>query len=149
MSDLKAKLSEAMKSAMKSQDKERLGYARNLHAAVRKKEIDEKIDLSDDDFIKIVSTSVKQRKDSIEQFKQGGRDDLVKAEESELSFLQEFLPEQLSEAEVKDLIAKAVAETGASGPKDMGAVMKVLVPQVQGKADNKLVSQLVRESLNS
>lgn len=147
MASIKERLSETMKASMKSGDKDTLAYARNLHAAVRKKEIDERIDLDDSGVQKIIGTLVKQRQDSIEQFKQGGRQDLVDKEEAELKFLMGFMPQQMSEAEVKEVVNWAVTEAKASGPKDMGAVMKLLMPKVQGKADGKLVSQLVKERL--
>ena len=147
MATLKERLSEQMKTAMKSADKETLAFARNLHAAVRKKEIDDRIDLDDAGFIKIVTTSAKQRQDSVDQFRQGGREDLVAKEEAELKFLQSFLPAQMDEAEVRRLVDWAIAEAKATGPKDLGAVMKVLLPQVQGRADGKWVNQLVREKI--
>ena len=124
-----------------------LQVARNLHAAVRKKEIDDRVDLDDAGFVKIVTTSAKQRQDSIDQFRQGGREDLVAKEEAELKFLQTFLPAQMDEAEVRKLVDWAIAEAKATGPKDLGAVMKVLLPQVQGRADGKWVNQLVREKI--
>src|SRR5262249_51241160 len=136
-----------MKTAMKSGDKDTLGFARNLHAAVRKKEIDDRVDLDDAGIAKICQTLVKQRQDSIEQFKQGGREDLVAKETAELKFLQSFLPEQMGEAEIRKLVDWAVTEAKASGPKDLGAVMKLLMPKTTGKADGKLVSQLVKERL--
>ena len=144
---LKERLSDQIKTAMKSGDKDTLTFARNLHAAVRKKEIDDRIDLDDDAVIKIVTSSIKQRQDSIEQFRKGAREDLVAKEEAELRFLQTYLPVQLSEKELRDLIDWAVTEAKAAGPKDMGQVMKLLVPKVQGKADGKWVNQLVREKL--
>jgi uncharacterized protein len=147
MSELKIKLSEAMKTAMKAGDKATTAYARNLHAAVRKREIDDRVDLDDAGVIKIVQTLAKQRQDSIEQFKQGGRDDLVANEQAELKFLQGFLPAQMGEAEIRKIVEAAVAQSGATSAKDMGAVMKILMPQVQGKADGKLVNQIVREKL--
>jgi len=147
MPTLKERLAEQMKAAMKSQDKETLSYARNLHAAVRKKEIDDRVDLDDAAVLKIISSLVKQRQDSIEQFKAGGREDLVAKEQAELGFLQAFMPAQMSEAEIRQLVDSAIAEVKPSGPKDLGQVMKVLLPKVQGRADGKLVNQLVREKL--
>jgi uncharacterized protein YqeY len=147
MATIKEKLSEQMKAAMKSGDKDTLGYARNLHAAVRKKEIDDRVDLDDAAVQKIIATLLKQRQDSIEQFKQGGRQDLVDKEMAEAKFLQTFMPEQMSEAEVRKLVDWAVTEAKASSPKDMGNVMKVLMPKLQGRADGKLVNQLVKERL--
>jgi hypothetical protein len=136
-----------MKSAMKAGDKDTLAFARNLHAAVRKKEIDDRTDLDDAGVQKIISTSLKQRQDSVEQFKAGGREDLVAKEQAEIQFLLQFMPQQLSEGELRSLVASAVEEAKATSPKDLGSVMKILLPRVQGKADGKLVSQLVKEKL--
>jgi uncharacterized protein len=147
MATLKERLSEQMKSSMKSGDKDTLAFARNLHAAVRKREIDDKVELDDAGIQKIVGTLLKQRQDSIAQFKQGGREDLVAKEEAELKFLQSFMPAQMGEDEVRKLVDWAVTEAKASSPKDMGNVMKVLMPKVQGRADGKLINQLVKERL--
>jgi uncharacterized protein YqeY len=144
---IKEQLSDKIKTSMKSGDKDTLTYARNLHAAVRKKEIDDRIDLDDAGVVKIITSLVKQRQDSIDQFKQGGREDLVAKEEAELKFLQAFLPEQMGEAEIRKLVDWAVTESKAAGPKDMGNVMKLLMPKVQGRADGKLVNQIVRERI--
>ena len=149
MPTIKEQLSEQMKAAMKSGDKDRLAFARNLHAAIRKKEIDDRVDLDDAAVQKIISTLLKQRQDSIDQFKKGGREDLVAKEEAEASFLKSFMPAQMSEDEVRKLVDWAVTESKASGPKDMGNVMKLLMPKVQGRADGKLVNQLVRERIGS
>lgn len=149
MSTLKERLSTEIKTAMKGGDKSRLTFARNLHAAIRKKEIDDRIDLDDAGVVKIATTLVKQRRESIEQYEKGGRADLVAQETAELQFLQTFLPEQLSEEQVKKFITDAIAESKAQSQKDLGAVMKVLLPKVQGKADGKLISQWVREKLGS
>src|SRR6478735_4993290 len=147
MATIKEKLSEGIKTAMKSGDKDTLAFGRNLHAAVRKKEIDDRIDLDDAGVLKIITTLVKQRQDSIDQFKQGGREDLVAKEESELKFLQTFMPAQMDEAEIRKIVDWAVTEAKATGPKDMGNVMKLLLPKTQGRADGKLVNQLVRERI--
>lgn len=148
MASIKESLAQQLKDAMKAGDKDKVLYARNLHAAIRKKEIDDRVDLVDADVLKIISTSLKQRQDSIDQFKAGGREDLVAKEQSEVDFLKTFMPQQMSEAEVRELVKWAVAESKAQGPKDMGAVMKVLMPKTQGKADGKLVSELVKQALN-
>lgn len=146
---IKSKIADDMKAAMKSGDKDRLAAIRNLHAAIRKKEIDERIDLDDAGVIKIITSSVKQRQDSIDQFTKGGRQDLVDKETAELKLLQSYLPAQMSQDELVKLIESAIAESGAKSPKEMGAVMKILLPKVQGKADGKTVSQLVTQKLNS
>ncbi len=147
MSTIKQKLADQMKAAMKSGEKNKLTFCRNLHAAIRKKEIDDRVTLEDEGVIPIISSLVKQRQDSIEQFKQGGREDLVIKEEAELEFLRSFLPEPLDEAQLRDFVQWAVTEAQATGPKDMGQVMKLLLKKVQGRADGKQVSQLVREKL--
>ncbi|MGE0614864.1 MAG: GatB/YqeY domain-containing protein [Bacteriovoracia bacterium] len=147
MPTLKEKLSEAIKTAMKSGQKETLGYARNLHAAIRKKEVDDRVDLDDAGIQKVIMTLAKQRQDSIDQFKKGGREDLVAAETAELSFLQSYLPQQLGDDELSKLVADAVAEAQATTPKDMGKVMKVLLPKVQGRADGKRISEFVSKKL--
>jgi uncharacterized protein YqeY len=147
MATLKERLSEQMKTTMKSGDKETLSYVRNLHAAIRKKEIDERIDLDDAAVQKIITSLLKQRQDSIEQFKQGGREDLVAKEQAEAKFLMSYMPEQMGEDEVRKLVDWAVTEAKASGPKDMGNVMKLLLPKVQGRADGKLVNQLVKDRI--
>jgi len=147
MASIKEQLSTQIKTAMKSGDKDTLAFARNLHALIRKKEIDDRVELDDAGVIKIITSSVKQRQDSIEQFKQGAREDLVAKEEAELKFLQAFLPAQMSEAELKELVNWAVTEAKAQGPKDLGQVMKLLLPKVQGRADGKWVNQMVRDRI--
>jgi len=147
MPTIKASLSDLMKSSMKSGDKDTLAFVRNLHAQVRKKEIDDKVDLDDAGVQKIIASSLKQRQDSLEQFTAGGRMDLVAKEEAEIKFLKGFMPEQMGEAEVRKHVEWAVTEAKASSAKDIGAVMKLLMPKVQGKADGKLINQLVKERL--
>lgn len=144
---IKEKISDLMKSSMKSGDKETLLYVRSLHAAVRKKEIDDRADLDDAGIQKIIGTILKQRLDSIEQFRNGGREDLAAKEEAEAKFLKQFLPAQMSEAEVASIVDWAVKESGATSAKEMGKVMGLLMPKVQGKADGKLVNQLVKAKL--
>ena len=133
--------------AMKSGDKERLSTVRMLMSAIKYKEVDAHRELTDEETIAVISSLVKQRQDSIEQFTKGNRLDLVEKESKELEVLRTYLPPQLSEAEVRDIIKKAVAETGATGQKDMGKLMKVVMPQVKGKADGKMVNDIVKEIL--
>jgi uncharacterized protein YqeY len=147
MPTIKEKNSEAMKAAMKSGDKDTLAFTRNLHAIIRKKEIDDKIDLDDAGAQKLIQSAIKQRQDSIEQFKNGGRQDLADKETAELKFLQQYMPEQMGEDEVRKIVDWAVTEAKATSAKDMGNVMKLLMPKVQGRADGKLVNQLVKERL--
>ena len=132
---------------MKSGDKERLSTVRMLMSAIKYKEVDAHRELTDEETIAVISSLVKQRQDSIEQFTKGNRLDLVEKESKELEVLRTYLPPQLSEAEVRDIIKKAVAETGATGQKDMGKLMKVVMPQVKGKADGKMVNDIVKELL--
>ena len=147
MATIKEKLSETMKTAMKAGEKDKVAFARNLHAIIRKKEIDDKVDLDDAGVQKLIATSMKQRQDSIDQFKAGGREDLVAKEEAELAFLKSFMPEQMGADEIRKIVDWAVTESKAASAKDMGAVMKLLMPKVQGRADGKLVNQLVKERL--
>jgi len=147
MATIKEQLSEKMKASMKSGDKETLSFVRNLHSVIRKKEIDDRVDLDDAGVQKIIISSMKQRQDSIDQFKQGGREDLVAKETAELNFLLSYMPAQMSEDEVRKVVDWAITEAKATGPKDMGNVMKLLMPKTQGKADGKLVSQIVKERI--
>lgn len=133
--------------AMKAGEKDRLSTVRMLMSAIKYKEVDAHRQLTDEETIAVISTLVKQRQDSIEQFTKGNRLDLVEKETKELEVLRGYLPPQLSEAEVRDIIKKAAAETGAQGQKDMGKLMKVVMPQVKGKADGKLVNEIVKEVL--
>lgn len=148
MATIKAQLSDLMKSSMKSGDKDTLGFVRNLISAVRKKEIDDKVDLDDAGVQKIIGSALKQRQDSIEQYKAGNRPDLVAKEEAELEFLKKFMPAQMGEDEIRKIVDWAVTESKAQGPKEMGKVMGLLMPKVQGKADGKLVNQIVKERLD-
>jgi uncharacterized protein YqeY len=148
VSEIKSRLSEMTKTAMKAGDKEQLATLRGLHAAIRKREIDDRVDLDDTAISKLIQSLVKQRQDSIEQFTAGGRQDLVDKETKEMNLLMTFLPKQMEASEIRILVEQAISETGAQSAKDMGAVMKVLMPKVAGKADGKLVNQIVREKLN-
>lgn len=148
---LKEQLTEDMKTAMKAKEagKQRLGVIRMVRGVVRQAEIDGKKELGDEEVIAVISKEVKQRRDSIEEFKKGGREDLVAQNEAEIAILMEYLPKQLSEAEVRELVKAAIAESGAREPKEMGKVMKVLMPKVKGKADGKLVNGIVKELLGN
>ncbi len=148
-SGLKARLSDTMKTAMKSGNKDELAFARNFHAVIRKREIDEKKDLDDAEVQKVAATLIKQRQDSIDQFKKGGREDLVAREEAELKFLQSFLPQQMGDDELKKLVQASIAEAAAATQKDIGKVMKVLLPKIQGRADGKRVNEMVRSLLGA
>ena len=139
-------LLEAMKVAMKAKDSLRLSTIRMARTALKNAEIEARQELDAAATIKILSTLVKQRREAAEAYRET-RPELAEKEELELVILQEFLPAQLSETEVEELVAKAIAESGASSMKDMGAVMKLITPQTTGRADGKLVSTLVRKQL--
>ena len=146
---LKDKLTADMKDAMKAREagKLRLSVIRLVRGAIRQQEIDGQKELSDEDVLGVISKEVKQRRDSIEDFQKGGRDDLVAEAEAEIAVLMEYLPQQLSEDEVRNLVKEAIAASGAASPKDMGKVMKELMPKVKGRADGKLVIGIVKELL--
>lgn len=147
---LKERLTEDMKQAMKNKEagKLQLSVIRMVRANIKNVEIDSKQELSDDGVLDVVAKEVKMRRDSIEEFKKGNRPDLVENLEQEVAILMNYLPEQLSEAEVRTLVEQAVVEAKAVSPKDMGKVMAVLMPKVKGRADGKLVNTIVRELLN-
>ena len=147
--DINAKLNEEIVAATKGKDKIRLSAIRMLKTAVHNKEIDLMRPLKEAEFMQLLSATVKQRKDSIEQFAKGGRTDLVEKEEAELKVVQEFLPAQMPDEELETMIKKAIAETGAASVKDMGKVMKMLMPQIAGKADGKVAGEKVKALLSS
>ena len=144
---LKAQLTEDMKAAMKSGDKERLGVIRLINAAIKQKEVDERIEMSDELVLAVLEKMLKQRKDSITQFEAAGRTDLAEIEKYESGVIQTYLPQALTSAEIEALVAKAVAETGAEGPQAMGKVIAALKPQLAGRADMGAVSALVKAAL--
>ena len=144
---LREQITEDMKSAMRAKEAERLGTIRLLLAAIKQREVDERITVDDAGIIAIIEKLIKQRKDSIEQFQKAGRTDLVDQESKELGILQAYMPAQLSEAEVQAAIQKAIADLGASGPQDMGKVIGALKAQLAGKADMGTVSGLVKAAL--
>jgi uncharacterized protein YqeY len=144
---LKQRLTDDMKAAMKGGEKERLGVIRLANAAIKQREVDERIELDDTQVLSVLEKMVKQRRDSITQFRAAGREDLASQEEFELGVLQGYLPEQLGQAELEAIVAKAIADAGASSPKDMGKVVGLVKPQVAGRADMGQVSALVRAKL--
>ena len=144
---LKDQITEDMKNAMRAKDTARLGTIRLLLAAMKQKEVDERIELDDGAVVAIIEKLIKQRKDSISQFQAANRDDLVAIESAELIVLQAYMPEQMSEAEVAAVVAKAVTEVGATGPQDMGKVMGLVKSQLAGKADMGVVSAQVKAAL--
>ncbi len=148
MSELKKQLTNDMKLAMKAKDKEALKAVRMIIGAVKLREVDERIELDDTQGLAVIQKMGKQRKDSISQFKEAGRSDLVDVEEAELVILNNYMPTQLSEAEIETAVDKAIADTGASSMQDMGKLMGVLKGQLDGKADMGTVSATIRAKLS-
>ena len=146
---LKQQLTDAMKAAMRAKDNLRLTTVRSVLAAIKNREIDQRSDLGDDDIIGVLSSLVKQRKEAVQLYRDGDRVELAEKEEAELAILQEFLPSPLTQQEIAAFIEQAVTETGASEPKDMGKVMKIVSAQVRGRADGKVVSDMVKTRLSS
>lgn len=148
-SPLHVTLKNSVKDAMRAKDKNRLAALRQMTAAIKQAEVDSRQDLSDDEIIVILTKMAKQRKEALAQYEKAGRDDLAEVEKFELAIIDEFMPAQLSEAEIRAEVDAAIAETGASGIRDMGNVMNVLRPKVQGRADMSVVSSQVKSALNS
>ncbi|EOD55220.1 GatB/YqeY domain-containing protein [Aeromonas molluscorum] len=144
---LKDQLKDQQKLAMLARDKARLGTIRLLMAEIKQREIDSRVELNDEDILAVVTKMVKQRRDSISQYEAAGRQDLADVEAAEIQVLQEFLPQQLTAAEIEALIEQAIAQSGAAVMADMGKVMAVLKPKIQGRADVGAVSALVKTRL--
>ncbi|AAW86746.1 GatB/YqeY domain protein [Aliivibrio fischeri ES114] len=140
-------LKEEQKLAMKAKDKLRLGTIRLALSEIKQREVDGQTTLSDDEIIAVLTKMVKQRRDSVSQFTAAGRDDLAEKESAEITVLEDFMPQALTDEEVAELLDKAITESGAAGMQDMGKVMGVLKPQIQGRADMGKVSQLVKSKL--
>lgn len=148
---LKERLVEDMKVAMKAKEegKVRLSVIRMARAAIKNAEIEKQMEFNDEQVIEVLAKEVKQRRDAIVEFSKANRPDKVKALEEEISVLMEYLPQQLSEGEIRQLAQEIIAEVGAQGPKDLGKVMGKITPKTKGRADGKLVNQIVRELLGS
>lgn len=144
---LKARITEDMKTAMKAKEATRLATVRLLLAAIKQKEVDERVELDDTAVAAVIEKLVKQRKDSVSQYQAAARQDLADAEQAEITILAAYLPEKMSSEETAAAVTAAVAETGASGPADMGKLMAVLKPRLAGKADMAEVSKLVKAAL--
>jgi uncharacterized protein YqeY len=144
---IKEQLQEDIKTAMRSKQADRLATLRLVSAAIKQKEVDERVELNDAAVLAVLEKMIKQRKDSIAQFQAGGRQDLVEKEQSELVILAQYMPAQLSEAEVTAVIDAAIVQVSPAGPQDMGKVMAVVKPQLAGKADMGLVSQILKSKL--
>ncbi len=149
MSEIKAGLMADIKACMKSGDKDRLAVLRLVSAAVKQREVDDRIDIDDQAMIAILDKMAKQRRESIEQFEKGGRTDLAAIEKKELDIIQTYLPQALPEEEIQALIESAIADTGASEIRDMGKVMGKLKPVLQGRADMSAVSALIKSKLGA
>jgi uncharacterized protein YqeY len=144
---IKDKILEDMKTAMRAQEKERLATIRLIMAALKQREVDERIVLSDEQILATLNKMIKQRRDSITQFEAGNRPDLADKEKAEVRVIQEYLPTQMSEAEIEQAVTAAIQESGAASAKDMGKVMGALKSKLQGKADMTVVSAKVKEKL--
>jgi uncharacterized protein YqeY len=145
---LKEQITEDMKAAMRAKETAKLGTIRLLTAAIKQKEVDERIEVTDTQVLAIIEKMIKQRKDSISQFEGGGRQDLADVEKAELVILSTYMPAGLSEAEIKAEVQAAVAASGATGPQDMGKVMAIVKPKLAGRADMTAVSALVKAALS-
>ena len=144
---LREKIDADTKEALKSGAKDKVSTLRMLNAALKNKQIDKRRPLNEEEVIETVRLLIKQRKDSIEQFAKGGRQDLVDKETAEVAVLEAYLPQQLAREELEVMVRDAISQTGAQGARDMGKVMKALIPLVGGRADGKLVSELVKNAL--
>ncbi len=149
MSDTRQRVLDDIKTAMKAGDKSRLATLRLMSAAIKQKEVDERIELDETATIAILDKLLKQRRESISQYSAAGRDDLVAQEQIEAELIQTYLPEAMSEEEILTLIDGAIAETGAASVKDMGKVMAIVKPKMQGRADMSIVSKSIKDRLNS
>ena len=145
--ELRERIDTDIKYALKSGAKDKVSTLRMLNAALKNKQIDKRRPLSEEEVVETIRSLIKQRKDSIEQFAKGGRQDLVGKETAEVTVLEVYLPQPLSREELEAMVREAVARTGAQGAKDMGKVMKALIPMVGGRADGKMISELVKNSL--
>jgi uncharacterized protein len=149
MADIKSQISDDVKAAMRSKDKKRLGALRLIQAAFKQKEVDERIELNDEQVIVILDKMAKQHRDSISQFKDANRNDLVEIEQFELEIIDAYLPAKLSDEEISSLIEAAISKTGAESIKDMGKVMGMLKGELQGRADMGKVSGLIKAKLST
>jgi uncharacterized protein YqeY len=145
---LKQRIQDDMKTAMKGGDKRRLGVIRLIMAAIKQREVDERIELNDEQILSVLDKMAKQRRDSITQYENAGRTELAEQEAFEIEILKEYLPEALGEDEIDTLISEAISSTGAESMKDMGKVMGQLKPKIQGRADMAAVSALIKQRLS-
>lgn len=144
---LKERLMEDLKSSMKNKDKVRKNVITMVRSAIKQREVDERIELEDEDIINIISKQVKQKRDAIEDFEKGNRQDLVDLTQQEINILMEYLPKQLTEDELEEIVKKSIEKVGATTIKDIGKVMSDVLPKVKGKADGSMVNKIVRRYL--
>ena len=144
---LKQKLQEDLKSSMKNKDTVRKSVVTLIRASIKQSEVDNRVELEDEDIIDIISKQLKQRKDVLVQFKNAKREDLVSEAEAEIEVLKEYLPQQLSEEELNEIVKSTISELGATSMKDMGKIMSAMKPKVKGRADGKLINELVKNNL--
>ena len=149
MPTLKERIQDDMKNAMRAKEKARLATIRLVLAAIKQKEVDDQTTLSDEQVLAVLEKMVKQRRDSIKQYEEAGRQELADVEKAEISILQEYLPEQMDAAELESIVAEIISSVGANGPQDMGKVMGALKPRIQGRADMGQASQLVKTKLSA
>ncbi|WP_026893683.1 GatB/YqeY domain-containing protein [Clostridiisalibacter paucivorans] len=145
---LKEKLMEDLKMSMKNKDKLKKNVVTMVRASIKQREVDDRVELKDEDILDIISKQVKQKKDSIEEFQKGHREDLVQTAEKEIEILMEYLPEQLTEEELSIMVKEVIDEVGAKDMKDMGKIMGKMMPKIKGKADGSMVNKIVRQHLN-
>ncbi|MEZ4750711.1 MAG: GatB/YqeY domain-containing protein [Bdellovibrionota bacterium] len=146
--DPKTKIKSDLVQAMKAKDTERVSVIRMVQAELQKREIDKRAPISEDEFLKMIATLIKQRRESEEAFKKGGREDLATKESKEAEMLQGYLPPQLSDEELESIVVSAISETGATSVKEMGKVMQAVMPKVAGRADGKRINQMVQSKLS-
>ena len=145
---LKERLLQDMKEAMRAKDKVRLSTIRMINSLIKNAEIDKRGELTDDEIVQLLMKYAKQRREAIELYEKGGRQDLVEKEKAELAIVESYLPKQLSEEEIRELVREAIEAVGASSPKDLGKLMQYVMPKVKGRAEGSLVNKIVREELS-
>ena len=145
---LKERLKADMKEAMKAKDKIKLSTIRMINSLIKNAEIEKRGELTDEEIIQLLMKYAKQRKESIEMYEKGGRQDLVEKEKAELAVVESYLPKQMSEEEIREIVKETIEEVGASSIKDMGKVMKAVMPKVKGRADGSVVNRIVKELLS-
>ena len=144
---LKEKLQEDLKSSMKNKDTVRKSVVTLIRASIKQYEVDNRVELDEDGIIDVIAKQLKQRRDALVEFEKAGREDLIKETEGEIEVLKEYLPQQLSEEELEEIVKSTISEVGATSMKDMGKIMSVIQPKVKGRADGKLINKLVKQNL--